>query len=251
MNPNTNREKHLTRWLLAAVIVLLAAVLGLQLWQMFGSAPQSPPLAQTAHTEPETPEPKAAEPSAAPAAPELSPAPPEDLEAVLTQDSVPAASNAPTAPAAPSSGGEMIGETRAQSAALADAGLQESGTVYCNAWLEYDDGRPEHYEVEFATGERRYEYEIGLYDGAVLKREEKALSAAGDSAGTLIGEAAAKAAAFSHAGVREADAERVSCKLDWEDGRQVYEVEFHIGRLEYEYEIGAAGGEVLKAETDR
>ena len=103
---------------------------------------------------------------------------------------------------------------------------------------------------------RRYEYEIGLYDGAVLKREEKVLShvsaaaSAAGGGGTLIGEAAAKSAAFAHAGVQEADAVKVKCKLDWEDGVQVYEVEFEVGRMEYDYEINAATGAVLKAEMD-
>lgn len=35
MNPE-KRENPLTRWLLIATIALLALVLGLQLWQMFG-----------------------------------------------------------------------------------------------------------------------------------------------------------------------------------------------------------------------
>ena len=125
---------------------------------------------------------------------------------------------------------------------------------YCNAWLEYDDGRMEHYEVEFGTDSARYEYEIGLYDGAVLKSEQKTLaapsvpSAPPASSGTAISEARAKEIAFAHAGVQAADTVVEKIKLDWEDGVQVYELEFRTGSGEYEYELNALDGTVLKSE---
>ena len=43
----------------------------------------------------------------------------------------------------------------------------------------------------------------------------------------------------------------VQCKLDRDDGRQVYEVEWDVGRTEYSYEINAADGSILNYETDR
>ena len=39
-------------------------------------------------------------------------------------------------------------------------------------------------------------------------------------------------------------------KLDWEDGRRVYEVEFYSGNREYDYEIDAATGAVLSCDFD-
>ena len=43
----------------------------------------------------------------------------------------------------------------------------------------------------------------------------------------------------------------VKCKLDWENGRQVYEVEFYDSSYtEYDYEIDAATGSVLKYDYD-
>ena len=39
-------------------------------------------------------------------------------------------------------------------------------------------------------------------------------------------------------------------ELDRDDGRLVYEIEFHVGRTEYDYEIDAASGTVLKADMD-
>ena len=39
--------------------------------------------------------------------------------------------------------------------------------------------------------------------------------------------------------------------LDLERGVMVYEVEFRVGNMEYEYEINAKSGKILKAEKDR
>ena len=148
-----------------------------------------------------------------------------------------------------------IGEAAAKQAALAHAGVQESGTKYLHCWLEYDDCRPEYYEVEFQAGDTQYEYEIGLYDGSVLKSERETLGTAqsgqsGQSGGSYIGEDAAKSAAFRHAGVSAGDVSKLKCKLDQDHGVWLYEVEFEIGRTEYEYEIDAVSGEILKAEQD-
>lgn len=146
----------------------------------------------------------------------------------------------------------LIGETAAKKAALAHAGIQEGGTKYCHAWLSYDDGRPEHYEVEFQAGSTRYEYEVGLYDGSILQYEQETFGASqtAQPGGSYIGEEAAKASAFRHAGVSAADAVKVKCELDKDDGVWLYEVEFEVGRTEYEYEIDAVSGAILKAEQD-
>ena len=70
------------------------------------------------------------------------------------------------------------------------------------------------------------------------------------SRGTAEAEAAAKAAALSDAGVSESEVTRLKCELDREHGSYVYEVEFDVGRMEYEYEIDAYTGAILKAEHD-
>lgn len=73
---------------------------------------------------------------------------------------------------------------------------------------------------------------------------------AGSGASGGIGAEAAKSTALSHAGLTAESVTFTKCELDWEDGRQVYEVEFYASGAEYEYEIDAADGTVLKADYD-
>lgn len=67
---------------------------------------------------------------------------------------------------------------------------------------------------------------------------------------SYIGEAAAWAAALGHAGVTEDILTKKEIKLDRENGRMIYEIEFDAGRNEYEYEIDAVSGDILKSEID-
>ncbi len=53
-----------------------------------------------------------------------------------------------------------------------------------------------------------------------------------------------KALALAHAGLESAEFQ--TCELDWEDGKQVYEIEFTSDGQAYEYELDAASGTVLK-----
>lgn len=171
---------------------------------------------------------------------------------------------------APSASGSLVGEAAAQSAALTHAGVKESDTSYLSCHLEYDDGRVECYEVEFQAGSTQYEYEIGPYDGAVWKAEREtraAVPASGTTTGTsgtttgstsgttsgsssLISAEAAKSAALAHSGVNASNVYEFKCELDRDDGVTLYEVEFKSGGMEYEYEIDATTGAVLKAEQD-
>lgn len=72
------------------------------------------------------------------------------------------------------------------------------------------------------------------------------------SAGTsgVITAERAREIALDHAGVSASKAVFVKTRLDREDGRQVYEVEFYAGNLEYDYELDAVSGKVLSVDQD-
>ena len=67
--------------------------------------------------------------------------------------------------------------------------------------------------------------------------------------GLLTAEDAA-AKALEHAGLKAEDVTFVQKKLEWDDGRQVYDVEFYSGAKEYDYEIDAATGEIISFDHD-
>ena len=162
-------------------------------------------------------------------------------------------SAAPGGQTAQSAGGALIGEAAAKSAALAHAGVKEADAQVYKLQLDYDDGRPEQYEVAFRAGGVRYEYDVEPYSGRILsyerKTEQSAVPASGEAGD--IGEAAAKSAALAHAGVKEAQVSGLQVQRDYDDGQLVYEVEFRAGGLEYEYTIQGSTGAVLEHETDR
>ena len=62
-----------------------------------------------------------------------------------------------------------------------------------------------------------------------------------------VDEAKAKEIALAHAGVLETEADITKLKLDYEDGRQVYEIEWYANGAKYDYEIEVATGEVIKS----
>ena len=63
-------------------------------------------------------------------------------------------------------------------------------------------------------------------------------------------EEAALAIALEHAGVTLDQLSWYEICLDFDDGIWVYEVEFVVGNTEYEYEINAITGEIIKFETE-
>ncbi len=58
--------------------------------------------------------------------------------------------------------------------------------------------------------------------------------------------------ALKHAGLSRNQIDFVKkVEADWEHGRKVYEIKFYQGRMEYEYEVDAENGRILRAERDR
>ena len=71
-----------------------------------------------------------------------------------------------------------------------------------------------------------------------------------DVVGGISGDQALEAS-LKHAGLRKDQLDFVKkCELDYEHGRKVYEISFYQGGYEYEYEVDAATGRILKCEKD-
>lgn len=66
----------------------------------------------------------------------------------------------------------------------------------------------------------------------------------------FIGEDAAIDIALKHAGKKRDQVRDLKCELDREKGVMVYEVEFEAGLFDYEYDIEASTGKILKSKKE-
>lgn len=148
--------------------------------------------------------------------------------------------------------GKDVGEEAAKAAALGHAQVSEGDLTRFEIARDESDGAPV-YEVKFTAGRVEYDYEVSAATGSIVKfsrEEDEAVPPPAQDAPAPadpdIGEARAWEIAFDHAGVTEDPAAGEPAKLDYEDGVLVYELKFFSGGYEYDYEISAADGSVVK-----
>ena len=187
------------------------------------------------------------------------------------QPSETAAANATVAPKAENrSNNNYIGLERAKAIALGDAGLSAASVTFTEAKPDFDDGVP-NYDLDFYTATHEYDYEINALTGAIMDksvevnehavREIKPAATAAptaaptavatEAARSFIGVDRAKSIALGHAGVSASSVSFSKAKLDDDDGRGVYEIEFYVGNTEYDYKIDAYSGGIIVYDIDR
>lgn len=108
------------------------------------------------------------------------------------------------------------------------------------------------YEIEFKHSGTEYKYYIHAGTGEILtatKNGENFLESS-DTTNYKTKEDAKKIA-LDHAGVTESDVSGMKVEFDREDGVPSYEIEFHHGGYEYDYDIDAETGKILKSEKDK
>lgn len=157
------------------------------------------------------------------------------------------------------SGQYSITAEEAENIALKDAGVSRDDVVFITSHAGRDDGIY-LYDVEFFAGDRKYEYEINASNGNILQSDIDYERYSGGNAGTNNGGNTAQATitaeeaeniALNDAGVSRNSVRYINSKLDRDDGRTVYEVEFAVDYTEYEYEINAADGNIVSRDMDR
>ncbi len=77
-----------------------------------------------------------------------------------------------------------------------------------------------------------------------------AVYAADKAPGKVIGVQAAEEAAFNDAGVKKEEVTNIRTNLELDDGRYIYDVEFFVGNVEYEYEILAENGDIVEKDKE-
>ena len=179
--------------------------------------------------------------------------------------------NSPTANQSQSSQqAEYISMEQAQTAALQAANIEASNANISSSTLSEVAGVT-CYKVEFTSGDYVYAYSINAESGEVLEASYRDKNAApADSAQTdttasgatttpaqtaptantstgAVDEAKAQEIALAHAGVNAADATITKSKLDYDDGRQVYEIEWYANGAKYDYDVAVATGEIVNS----
>ena len=163
-----------------------------------------------------------------------------------------------------------ISMEQAQTAALDAANIDAADADISSSTLSEVAGVT-CYKVAFTSGDHTYAYSINAENGEVLEASYRDKNAApADSAQTdatasgvtttpaqtapntntsvgAVDEAKAQEIALAHAGIKAADATITKSKLDYDDGRQVYELEWYANGAKYDYEIAVATGEIVNS----
>ena len=92
---------------------------------------------------------------------------------------------------------------------------------------------------------------IGIVGDAVKEQASSVDGATAAAQDEFITAEAAKQIALDHAGVAASDAIFDRTERDYDNGVWHYEVEFRVGRSEYEYDIDAVTGNILSFDKDR
>ena len=162
----------------------------------------------------------------------------------------------------------------AKTIALEAAGVSESAAVFSTAGLDRQNGT-DYYAVDFTANGQTYAYDIDAVTGVIIDSSEGqsqpaqatdgGASAESSADGTnssanasqstdgsaAITEDQAREIALADAGLTAEEVTFLKTKLDRDDGRLVYDVEFYTADYtEYDYEIDAADGTVLSSDFD-
>ena len=152
---------------------------------------------------------------------------------------------------------KKISADKAKKIALGDARLAEKDVTFVKVELEFENNRLV-YDVEFYSGNVEYDYEIDAANGAILSVDndienyviptQLSKEAPTKAQVSEISVEEAKQIALSHAGV--GSARFTKAKIDYENGIKVYEIEFKVGNMEYEYDINVSNGAIISSSAE-
>lgn len=147
-------------------------------------------------------------------------------------------------------GNAAVSEEEALETAREDAGVKAEEIGRSRIKLEHDDGRL-IYEVAFYVEKKEYDYEIDADTGEILKMdyeiEQDFRIASGAEAVRKPETDIQKLVLEKVPGASEKD---LRMKLEYEDGRLVYEGDILYEEYEYEFEADAETGELISWEKE-
>ena len=153
-----------------------------------------------------------------------------------------------------------ISSDEAKQIALQHANLTDNQVTFIKVSQDYDDGINK-YEIEFYYNNTEYDYEINAYSGEILKFDYDAeyynpsnnipySTNQNLPTQNTISSDEAKQIALQHANLSDNQVTFIKVSQDYDDGINKYEIEFYYNNTEYDYEINAYSGEILKFDYD-
>lgn len=161
-----------------------------------------------------------------------------------------------------------ITEEKAKEIALNHANLSQNDVTFIRSNIDYDDGFTA-YDVEFYSNNQEYDYKIDANSGDIIEYDLDVESYAipqnnnninantnvannniNNSNNVAITDAKAKEIALKHANLSANQVQYLNAHLDYDDGMQVYDVNFYANNVEHSYEIDAQTGNIVSYDVD-
>lgn len=147
-----------------------------------------------------------------------------------------------------------IGEERAKELVFNHAEVSSNDVSYINVKVDYEFGF-KTYEIDFLCKNIEYEYEIDAVTGKILKFNKeienyKLNTPQNNGTSADIGIEKAKQIALENSGVSSNSIRNLDMEPDYDRGIKIYEINFKVGNIEYEYEINATTGSIEKYDKE-
>lgn len=146
-------------------------------------------------------------------------------------------------------------EDEAKAIALQRVGKSNDEVTFTRVRVDRENGITV-YEVDFYDTEKEYEISIDMNTKEIINYQEDYFHPHHDNSTSpttndYIGVEKAKEIVLNHAGLNSNDVTFHKVELDVDYPIATYEIEFYYQYFEYEYELNATTGEILKYERDR
>ena len=143
-------------------------------------------------------------------------------------------------------------EEEARNIALQRVGKTSDQVTFTRVRIDRENGVTV-YDVYFYDNEKEYELSIDVNTKEIVSYREDYLSTGNNNTTTndYIGVERAREIVLNHAGLSSSDVTFSKVELDVDYGFATYEIEFYYNYFEYDYEVNAVTGEILKYERGR
>ena len=155
---------------------------------------------------------------------------------------------------------------QAQEIALKHAKLTSDQVSFIKTDTELENGI-EVYNIEFSYENKEYDYKINSANGEIVEydsdiedyditqqqatKENKSVTPNNqNSNNSKITVEKAKEISLKHANLKDNQVVFDKTEMDYDNGVQVYDIEFHYNNIEYNYEIDATTGNILSYSQD-